>query len=43
MDWQTPSRHLRPFAGLPPAFRGLFAKVRVSVRETRMRYYAQYM
>ena len=30
MDGQMPFQAMRPFAGLPPAFRGPFAKIRVS-------------
>ena len=33
MDEHLPFQAMRPFAGLPPAFRGPFAKIRVSVRE----------
>ena len=33
MDGQMPFHAMRPFAGLSPAFRGPFAKIRVSARE----------
>ena len=44
MDGQMTFQAMRPFAGLPPAFRSPFAKIRLSVREKGcVMYYAHCM